>query len=180
MGKVKEINIKNQTCFYFDNMIDIRNFHSDLLKIDKKSHRGFDIFYIGYNTIKKLSNCNCNYNCDCDYENIRSVNSLYLIIHSATGYFKEKYDEKYLILDSTEEYKEVFSRIKWKIETITDGKKLFYKRNYVIIGVHTNYDVPLNKPLKFSTLTVIIRCVFQKDEELDSLIYLDECLYESV
>ena len=38
----------------------------------------------------------------------------------------------------------------------------------------------MNKPLKFPTLAVIIRCVFQKGEELDPLIYLDECLYESV
>ena len=54
MEKVKELNIKNRTYFYFDNMTDVRNFHSDLLKIDKKSHRGFNIYYIGYNTIKKL------------------------------------------------------------------------------------------------------------------------------
>ena len=78
-------------------MIDIKNFHSNLLKLDKKSHRDFDIYYIGYNTIKKVSNC------DCDYENICSVNPLYLIIRSATKYFKEKYGEKYLILDSTKE-----------------------------------------------------------------------------
>ena len=62
MGEVKEINIKNQTYFYFDDMIDIKNFHSDLLKIDKKLHRGVDIYYIGCNTIKKISNCNCNCN----------------------------------------------------------------------------------------------------------------------
>ena len=37
MGEVKEINIKNRT-YFFDDMIDIRNFHSNLLKIDKKSH----------------------------------------------------------------------------------------------------------------------------------------------
>ena len=102
-------------------MIDIRNFHSNLLKIDKKSHRDFDIYYIDYNTVKKLSNCNC----DCDYENIRSVNPLYLIIHSATGYFKEKYGEKYLILDSAEKYEEFFSGIKSEIETINGGKELF-------------------------------------------------------
>ena len=92
MGKVKELNIKNRTYYYFDATIDIKN----LLKIDKKSHRDFDIYYIGYNTIQKPSNCNCNYDCDCDYENIRSVNLLYLIIHSATGYFEEKYDKKIL------------------------------------------------------------------------------------
>ena len=43
------------------------------------------------------------------------MNLLYLMIHSATGYFKEKYCEKYLILDSTEKYDEVFSGIKKEI-----------------------------------------------------------------
>ena len=69
-----------------------KNFHSNLLKIDKKSHKDIDIYHIGYVTIKKIG----------DYENIHSVNPLYLIINSATGYFKEEYGEKYLILDSTD------------------------------------------------------------------------------
>ena len=128
MGEVKELNIKNRTYYYFDDTIEIRNFHSDLLKIDEKSHRDFDIYYINYNTIKKFSNCNCDCNCDCDYENIRSVNALYLIIYSATGFFKEKYNEKYLILDWTEKYEEVFAGIKSDIETIDGGKELFYKK----------------------------------------------------
>ena len=55
---------------------------------------------------------------------------------------------------------------------------MYYGENYERIGVNTNDDVPLNKQLKFSTLTIIIRCIFQKGEKLDSLIYLDECLDE--
>ena len=90
MGEVKELNIKNRTYYYFDDIIHIRKFESNLLKIDKKSHNDFDIYYIGYSTIKKISNCNCNCDCDCYYENIHSVNPLYLIIHSATGYFEKK------------------------------------------------------------------------------------------
>ena len=43
-----------------------------------------------------------------DHENIHSVNALYLIIHSATWYFKQEYDEKYLILDPIDKYEEVF------------------------------------------------------------------------
>ena len=58
--------------------------------------------------IKKLSDC----------ENIHSINPLYLIIHSATGHFKERYREKYLIIDSTEKYEEVSSGIKSKIKTL--------------------------------------------------------------
>ena len=92
MGETKELNIKNQTYYFFDDIINIRNFHSILLKIDKKPYKDIDIYYISYITITKLG----------DYENIHSVNPLYLIIYSATGYFKVKNGEKYLILDSTE------------------------------------------------------------------------------
>ena len=60
-----------------------------LSKIDKKSHKDIDIYYTGYITITKFSDC----------ENIHSVNPLYLIIHFPTGYFKEKNSEKYLIID---------------------------------------------------------------------------------
>ena len=93
---------------------------------------------------------------------------------------KKKYDEKYLNLDSTEKYEEVLSEIELEIKTINGEKELFYEKDYAIIGVYTDGDVPLNKPLKFRTLTVIIRCAFQEDEELDPLICLDECLYDSV
>ena len=73
-------------------MIDIRIFHSNLLKIGKKLYKDTDIYYIGYVTIKKFRDC----------KNIHTVNLLYLIIYSATGNFKEKNGEKYLIIDWTE------------------------------------------------------------------------------
>ena len=124
MGEVKEINIKKRTYFYFDDITDIRNFHSDLLKVDKKSYEDIDIYYIGYNTIKKFSNCDC----DCGYENICSVNLLYLIIHSATGYFIEKNGEKYLIIDTTEKHDKVFSGIRSEIKPLIVEKKYFMKK----------------------------------------------------
>ena len=151
MGKVKELNIKNQTYYFFNEMINIKNFHSNLLKIDKKSHKDFDIYYIGYITIKKIGDC----------ENIYSVNPLYLIIHSATGYFKEINGEKYLILDPLEKYEEVFSGIKSEIETINGGEEMYYEKNYDKTGVNTDENIPLNKKLKFLSLIIIIRCVFQ-------------------
>ena len=86
MGQDKEINIKNQTYYFLNDMINIKNFHSNLLKIDKKSYKDIDIYYIGYITIKKFGDC----------ENIYSVNLLYLIIQSTTGRFKEKKRRKML------------------------------------------------------------------------------------
>ena len=81
MGIVTELNIRNQTYYFFNDMINIKKFQSNLLKIDKKPYKDIDIYYIGYVTIKKFGKFS-------DHENIHSVNPLYLIIHSATGYFK--------------------------------------------------------------------------------------------
>ena len=149
-------------------MINVEHFQSNLLTIDKKPHKDFDIYYVGYITIKEIGDCN----------NIRSVNPLYLIFNSATGYFKEENDEKYLILDSTEKYEEVFSGIKSEIETINGGEKTYYEKNYDRIAVNTDDVVPLNKTMRFPSLTIIIRCVFQNDRKLCPQIYLDECLHE--
>ena len=76
MGEVTELDIKNRTYYFIGDIIDIKNFHSNLLKIDKKLYKDIDIYYIGYITIKKFSDC----------ENIHRVNPLYLIFYSATGY----------------------------------------------------------------------------------------------
>ena len=85
---------------------------SKILKIDKNLYKDIDIYYIGYITVKKFGDC----------ENIHSVNPLYLIIHSATGHFKEKNDEKYLILDSIDKYEEVLSGIRSEIKIFNGGK----------------------------------------------------------
>ena len=54
MGEIKKLNIKNQTYYFLNDMINIKYFHSNLLKIDKKSHKDVDIYYIGHITIKKF------------------------------------------------------------------------------------------------------------------------------
>ena len=113
-----------------------------------------------------------------DYENSRSVNPLYFIIHSATRYFKEKNGKKYLILDAIDKYEEVFSEVKSEIVTITGGEEMYYEKHYAKIGVNTDDDIPLNKTLKFLSLTTIIRCIFQNGKKLYPQIYLDECVYE--
>ena len=69
---------------------------------------------------------------------------MYLIFNSATGYFKEENEEKYLILDSIKKYEEVFSRIKSEIETTNGGEKMYYEKNYGRIVVNTDDVIPLN------------------------------------
>ena len=66
------------------------------------------------------------------------------------------------------------SEITSEIETINSREEMYYAR----IGVNTDEDIPLNKQIKFPSLTIIIRCIFQNDKKLHPQIYLDECLYE--
>ena len=168
MEKFKQINIKNRSYYFCDDMINIKNFHSNLLTIDKKSRKIFNIYNIGYITIKKFKDC----------ENINSENLLYLIINDACGYFKEKYNEKYLIIDLIDIYEEVSFRIRSEIQTLNGGKELYHKKNYAKIVINTDNDLPLNKPLKFPKLTIIIKCILREGEKLHPQIYLDECLHE--
>ena len=80
MGNNKEINIKNRYCYFFNDMINIKNFYSNLLKIDKKSCKNISIYYIRYFIIQKTD----------DYENIQSVNPLYLIIGKVDKFIEKQ------------------------------------------------------------------------------------------
>ena len=54
MGTIKEINIKNRTYYFYNEIIDIKTFDSNMLKLDKKPYKNLDIYNIGYVTVKKL------------------------------------------------------------------------------------------------------------------------------
>ena len=51
MGEVKKINIKNRTYYFYNDIMDLKDFEPNLLKIDKKSYKNIDVYYIGYITI---------------------------------------------------------------------------------------------------------------------------------
>ena len=102
---------------FFDDMSNIKNLDSNLLKIDKKWYKDIKIYHTRYITIKKFN----------DFENIHSANPLYVVINSATGCFKEKKnDDKYLILDWTVKYEKVQSGITSEIKTFNGGKEPFH------------------------------------------------------
>ena len=59
MGTVKQINIKNRTYYFHNDIIDLQNFESNLLKLDKKSYKDIGIYNIGYITIKNIGDLQC-------------------------------------------------------------------------------------------------------------------------
>ena len=179
MGNIKEINIKNRTNYFFDDMINIADFDPNLLKIDKTSYKNIDIYYIDYITVQ-----------DSDYLNINSVNLLHLLINEVDGYIKEKNGIKCLVFDSANEnndilkkYNELWDGIKNEIETINGGKtskhsSAEYDKDFMKIKFNSDDNLPLNKTLKLHNMTIIIRSVFEEDGKFYSKVFLDQCLYE--
>ena len=145
-----------------------------MLKVDKKSFKGIGIYNIGYITTKKID----------DYENIYSVNPLYLIIAHASGYIEEKGVNKYLVFDSTDEnkellkkYNDVFNGIRNKIKKIS-GDECDYEKDYKKIKFNSDDHLPLNKQLKLHNMTITSRSVFEEDGKLYPQVLLDDTLYE--
>ena len=174
MGAVKQIDIKNRTYYFYNDMINIKKFDSNSLKIDKKSYKDIGIYNIGYITIKKID----------DYENIYSVNPLYLTISHASGYIEEKGVNKYLVFNSTDENKELIKKYNDVFNGITDKIKQInndecdYEKDYMKIKFNSDDDLPLNKPLKFHNMTITIRSVFEENSKLYPQAFLDDTLYE--
>ena len=119
-----------------------------------------------------------------DYESIYSVNPLYLRINHANGYIEEQNGSKYLIFASVDENKEVLKTyadvwdgVKNKIKAINGGQENDSEKDYMKIKINSDDDLPLNKPLKFHVMTIIIRTVFKEDGKLYSQ---DDTLYELV
>ena len=97
MEDIKQISIKNRTYYFFNDVIDIKDFDSSLLKIDKTSDKNIGSYNNGYIAIKKTD----------DYENIHSVNPLCLMIGEVIGHIEKNSGNKYLVFDSSDENKEV-------------------------------------------------------------------------
>ena len=174
MGNIKQINIKNHTYYFFNDMIYITDFDSSLIKIDKKSYKNIDIYNIGYITIKKID----------DYENITSANPLYLIIGKADEYIKENNGIKYLDFTSTDatkkvltKFKKLWDKIKHLIEAINKGKKGEYEKDITKIKFDSDDNLTLKKMLKLHMLTVFVRSVFEEDGKYYPHVF--RCLYEA-
>ena len=162
MGTVKQINIKNRTYYFYNDIIDLENFDTRLLKLDKKLYKDIGIYNIEYITIKKIGGC----------KNIYSVNPLYLGITHANGYIEEINENKYLIFDSLDEnkellkkYNDVFNRVTGKVKEISNDD-CDYEKDYMKIKFNSDDDLPLNKSLKFHNMVMTIRSVFKEDDQL--------------
>ena len=146
---IKDISIKNRT-YYFFNDIRIWDFDVNNIKIDEKPYKNILIYYIGYETTKK-------------YLKIYSVNPLHLIFNKMNGYFEEINGNRYLTLVPTDEsedkikkYEELEVKVRDLIRTVIK-KSDDYDKKYMRIKFDTDDQLPLNKTIKITIITIAVR-----------------------
>ena len=156
----KQMNIKNWTYYFYNGLINIKNFDGKLLKLDKK-HLWVLAFITLVMSQKKPE------------WKINSVSTLYLMINRIDGFIEEKNGDKYLNISSAGKNVEVLKKnsevegvIRDCIEKINEEE---YEKDYIKIKFDSDDDIPLNKQLSFPTIT---------DGKYYPQSILDRCLHE--
>ena len=154
METIKEINIKNRTYYFYNDIINLDEFDVSKIKVDKKDFNDIDIYYLGYVHKKKISECNV----------INSVNPLNLRIVDIKGQFeKGKDDTWYLVISENDDvYKklvDILESIKNKVIEKTWGA-LEYDKDYMKIKFESNNIFPTDKDVNIHVATIVIRAIF--------------------
>ena len=168
---MSDINIKNRTYYFFNNIINIEDFDPDNIKIDGKSYKNIFIYYIGYVTIDK------------DLK-IYSAKTLYLIFGEMNGYFEVINENRYLRLVPTNEskekikkYEEMWIKIKDLIRSRTKNLD-DYDEKHMEIKFDSDDNLPLNKTIKIPIVTIVDRAVFYENNQYYPQNFFGECLCE--
>ena len=174
METIKQVNIKNKTYYFCNDIINLDKFDESRIRVDKKDFNDIDIYYLGYEHKKKISECNV----------INSVNPLYLRIININGEFKKGKDDAWYIVISGKDdvYKklvDIFKSIKNKITGKT-WDTVEYDKDYMKIKFESNNIFPTDKDVNIHIATVIIRAIFAKDSKYYPQLFLDNGLYRNV
>ena len=151
MGEINHINIKNWSYYFYKNIINVDEVDGRNIKVDRKSFNDVDIYYLGYEHKKKITECNV----------INSVNPLCLRITDMKGQFKKGKDDNvsYLTIFGNEIVLRIFANIwksiKTKIEENTDGF-VQYDKDYTRIKFESNDHLPTDKTVNIRLATVVI------------------------
>ena len=153
-NKVEDIDIKNRT-YHFFNIIDIKSFDPNNIKIDENSYKNICIYYIGYAMIE-----------DSKCVKINSVNPLYLIFSEANRYFVLTNESKGKIKN----YEELWSKIRDLIMLITKCSD-DYDEKYMKIKFTSDDKLPLNETIETPSMIIVVSKYYPQ-------VFLDECLYK--
>ena len=150
----KDTNIKNRTHYFFDDIINIKDFDLNNIKIDENSYKNILIYYIAYVIIK-----------DSKYVKINCVNPLYLTFNKINGYFEE-INKNYLTLVPTNEskeniktYEELCIKTRYLIRSVTKKSDVF-DETWIKIKIDSYDKLPLNKTIEIPVMEIVVRAIF--------------------
>ena len=173
---LKSLKIKNESYYFWDDMVYLDKFDVDSAKINKRELRiNADVYNISYEVHKPQYN-------------IISVNRLYLIVKDLLGRVEKikGSEDKYLVVDESNKkfmnvFNELFKFIEGKIKSDRDSAVSF-GGDVKIIGYNklkfsSHVDLPLDTMIKFYSLVVVVNCEVFKGNKLYPEVYLDEGIF---
>ena len=119
------------------------------------------------------------------FKNLDSANSLYLVFNDVDAYFECIDENKYLVFaltdkkrEALENYKEVWSEIKDKIEMIKGIEPIKYEKDFMKIKFESDDGLPLGKVLNIPVCVIIDKSVLQENDKYYPQVDLKDCFYE--
>ena len=180
---VKSLKIKHESKFYSNDMIQLNNFDSRLLKIKKRENReNNNIYYTSYKINKPE-------------HNINSINNLYFVIDYLCGTIEKIDDSKdrYLVIDedrlinkeNIDLFYYLWNAIINKIEYLRGDDVMFDDNEVIIkdwnkIRFSSDVFIPNDVLINFRSLVIVINYVIEKNDEFIPEIYIDEGYFEKV
>ena len=154
------IDIKNRLFTLFAKLVNIFDFNSKRLSIEKARSGETCIYYIKYDK-----------------------DPFYLVIDDLKGYFEQNDDNKYLtMIFTSKSQKMMYTRIWEEIKKVINEVDEFsnYDKNYDVISFGTDDILSLNSIINIYSMTIIIKSVFKDNNKFYPQIYLTNCRYNKV
>ena len=153
------IDIKNKLFTLFAKLVNIFDFNSKRLSIEKARSGETCIYYIKYDK-----------------------DPFYLVIDDLKGYFEQN-DDKYLtMIFTSKSQKMMYTRIWEEIKKVINEVDEFnnYDKNYDAISFDTDDILSLNSIINIYSMTIVIKSVFRDNNRFYPQIYLTNCRYNKV
>ena len=153
------IDIKNRLFTLFAKLVNIFDFDSKGLSIEKARSGKTCIYYIKYDK-----------------------DPFYLVIDDLKGYFEQNDDNKYLtMIFMSKSQKMIYARIWEEIKKIINEVDEFSNdKNYDVISFDTDDILSLNSIINIYSMTIIIKSIFKDNNNFYPKIYLTNCRYNKV
>ena len=142
--KLKEIDSKNCTCCYIDDLIKIKGFDLHNILIDEKSYESILV-------------------CNISYKSLIDSKPLRVRFDKIDGFIRVYDGTRYLVLIRIKKYDSIYNRIRYLISA-KSGTSYMIFYNYAKIKVDSYDSLPLEKRIIFHNVIILIKSVFHKDK----------------